>query len=399
MGSLMEKKTKFLFRSGEVGFSLVELMVAVAISVFLLLGISYIYVGSKQTFRNQEALARMQENARLAFEYLSQDLRMAGYFGCGSRYAAPPTGGYLECPGGEQIGKVVNTLLNPSNFSNDFRKAVSGYSGTESDKTDAPVTTGTTFDPDLPTGVPTANTDPKPLANSDVLVIRGTLSLGITVTDHAGGSPPGSADIKVNKSTGLAQGDIVVISDCQSAGIFAITQLNGTGNTNVVHNTGAATPGNACKELGKDYTGGEVSKAMNRTYFVAIDPSNKKRALFRQDISASPQVIVPGVEGFRVKYGWGATVEGFPGGYYTAKQIDEMGTGDCTNGGVSTGDPWDCVKSIKVDLLMVSEDASLATDSQRLWYNNAIYIPTDKSLRLAITTTIGIRNRMLLSAQ
>ena len=74
----MEKKTKFLFRSGEVGFSLVELMVAVAISVFLLLGISYIYVGSKQTFRNQEALARMQENARLAFEYLSQDLRMAG---------------------------------------------------------------------------------------------------------------------------------------------------------------------------------------------------------------------------------------------------------------------------------------------------------------------------------
>lgn len=396
----MMQKSYSVSRSSEIGFSLIEMMVALTISLFLLLGISYIYVGSKQTFRNQEALARIQENGRLAFEYLSQDLRMAGYFGCASRFAAPPVGGYLACPGGTQVGKIVNTLQNPTNFANNFRQAVYGYSGTQSDNTSSPVTTASTFDPDLPTGIPTnSGTNPLPLANSDVLVIRGTLPLGITVTDHAGGSPPGSADIKVSQSSGLNANDIVVISDCQSAGIFAISQLNGVSSTNVVHNTGTGTPQNDCKGLGKDYTGGEILKSLNRAYFVAVDPSSNQRGLYRQDAGVSPQLIVPGLENFRVKYGWGPTVEGFPDDYYTAATIDAMAVGACTNAAVSTGDPWDCVKSIKVDILMVSQDSSLTTAAQRLWHNNATYVPTDNKLRLAMTATLGIRNRMLLSSQ
>ena len=394
---MTQQTPRSLKRPGTAGFSLIELMVALTISLFLLLGISYVYTGSKQTFRNQSALARLQENARLGFEYLSQDLRIAGYFGCGSRYAAPPAGGYLECPGGEQREKIVNTLKDPSNFSNNFRNAVSGYSGTQNDKTDKPSTDTASFSPNLPTGM-TANGDPNPLANSDVLVIRGTMPLGITVTDHPGGNPPGSADIKVNKSTGLAKGDIVVVSDCQNAGIFAITELNG-GGKNIVHNDGNSTPGNACKGLGKDFTGGEILKAMNRVYFVAEDLRSKQRALFRKDNGTAAQVIIPGVEVFRVKFGWGSTVEGFPDAYYTASDIDKKGTAACTKAGVSTGNAWDCVKSAKIDLLMVSEDSTLTTDVQQLWHNGADYVPTDRSLRVAITATIGIRNRVLLSAQ
>lgn len=384
--------------SAERGFSLVELMVALAISVFLLLGISYIYVGSKNTFRNEEALARMQENGRLAFEYLTQDLRMAGYFGCATRVSA--NGGYLACPGGTQIGKVVNTLKNPTAFAYNFRQAVVGYNGKKPDNDSNPGTATSDFEPSLPAGIPTNNTDPKPLANSDVVIMRGTFGLGITVTAHPGGNPPGSADIKVNTTTGLNDGDIVVVSDCQSAGIFTITNINA--GQNVVHNTGenpTGGPENDCRGLGKEYTGADLLKAVNRAYFVALDPTSGLRTLYRQDAGASPQALLPGVESMQIKYGWGGTVAGYPDNYYTANEIDAKGVDACKDktGGTSTGDQWDCVKSIRVEILLVAQDNGLTTARQVLWFNGATYTPSDKRLRFAMTTVIGVRNRHMLS--
>jgi type IV pilus assembly protein PilW len=63
------------------GFSLVELMVALVITLILLAGIAQIFLGSKKSFTIQESLGRMQENGRYATEVLIQDLRRAGYWG------------------------------------------------------------------------------------------------------------------------------------------------------------------------------------------------------------------------------------------------------------------------------------------------------------------------------
>jgi len=63
------------------GFSLVELMVALVITLILLAGIAQIFLGSKKSFTIQESLGRMQENGRYAMEILTQDLRRAGYWG------------------------------------------------------------------------------------------------------------------------------------------------------------------------------------------------------------------------------------------------------------------------------------------------------------------------------
>ena len=71
-------------RAAMKGFSLVEIMVALGISLFILAGIGYVYTNSKQTYRVQDQLSRLQENGRLAFEYLTRDIRMAGYWGCGT---------------------------------------------------------------------------------------------------------------------------------------------------------------------------------------------------------------------------------------------------------------------------------------------------------------------------
>ena len=78
------------------GLSLIEIMVALAIAAILLLGLSQIFVGSKNVYRLQEGMARVQENARFALQYLEENVRMAGYMGCGNdidlttRAGSPP---------------------------------------------------------------------------------------------------------------------------------------------------------------------------------------------------------------------------------------------------------------------------------------------------------------------
>jgi prepilin-type N-terminal cleavage/methylation domain-containing protein len=62
------------------GLTLVELMIAMAIGVLLLLGVSLLFTQNRQSYRQNEELARIQENARFAIEELSRDLSMAGFF-------------------------------------------------------------------------------------------------------------------------------------------------------------------------------------------------------------------------------------------------------------------------------------------------------------------------------
>ena len=48
------------------GFTLVELMVALAVSLLLLAGVIQVYLSSKQAYRVQDNVARIQESGRLA---------------------------------------------------------------------------------------------------------------------------------------------------------------------------------------------------------------------------------------------------------------------------------------------------------------------------------------------
>jgi type IV pilus assembly protein PilW len=63
------------------GFSLIELMVALVITLILLAGIGQIFLSSKKSFTIQNALGRQQENGRYVLDTLAQDLRRAGYLG------------------------------------------------------------------------------------------------------------------------------------------------------------------------------------------------------------------------------------------------------------------------------------------------------------------------------
>lgn len=63
------------------GFSIIELLIAVALSLVLTLGLISVFTSSKQGYRVQESRGRMQENARFAMDYLARAVRLADYWG------------------------------------------------------------------------------------------------------------------------------------------------------------------------------------------------------------------------------------------------------------------------------------------------------------------------------
>lgn len=68
--------------SAQRGISLVELMVAMTLGLLLVLGVTQMLLGNKQSFLMQQQLASMQENARFILARMSRDIRQAGMFGC-----------------------------------------------------------------------------------------------------------------------------------------------------------------------------------------------------------------------------------------------------------------------------------------------------------------------------
>ncbi|UVE18496.1 PilW family protein [Pseudomonas sp. LS44] len=63
----------------QFGLSLIELMVAMAISSFLIIGVTQIYIDNKKSYSFQQNLAENQEGSRFASLFLQQELGRAGY--------------------------------------------------------------------------------------------------------------------------------------------------------------------------------------------------------------------------------------------------------------------------------------------------------------------------------
>lgn len=61
------------------GFSLVELLISMVLSIFLIGAVVLVYSSGRASILNAEELSRAQENLRFVSEFLIRDLRMAGF--------------------------------------------------------------------------------------------------------------------------------------------------------------------------------------------------------------------------------------------------------------------------------------------------------------------------------
>lgn len=97
------------------GLTLVELMIALALGLLLMLGVMNVYLGNRQAYRVTESVNRIQDSARVAAELLTREIREAGGTLCGAQVVEMhesadwldwDKGGLQAADGDTQIGSV-----------------------------------------------------------------------------------------------------------------------------------------------------------------------------------------------------------------------------------------------------------------------------------------------------
>ena len=68
-----------LNENNQFGFTLVELLVTVAVSGILLAAVSQLFISSNKMYTVQEQVLRIQQEARSGLDRIARDVRMAGY--------------------------------------------------------------------------------------------------------------------------------------------------------------------------------------------------------------------------------------------------------------------------------------------------------------------------------
>lgn len=358
------------------GVSLIELMIGMLISLLLVAGMITLFVNNRQTYRYNEEMARIQENARFATEYLQRNLRMAGHLGCGFMVSSKDqegTGGIFPA-----------SIINPA-FSFDQTTAISGevYSASA----------------------------PGPIAatiggfNPGNVGVNGTDVISIIFGSGAAARPTGifdaSADIVINNNAlGFSQGDPVLIADCERADLFRISNVPGAGN-NVTLQHKSASGDNLADTLanGKQYaTDARVMRLQTLTFylgppqnnFVANPPFYSLYANGTElvqgiaNLAAFPAPL-NGIAGIAVQYGLPA-VNTPPGP--TARNVARY----VTTAAMTAAD-WANVITVRIELLLASTSANALSEPMLVTFNGLTATAPDRRMYSTVSTTIALRNR------
>jgi len=344
------------FVSREHGLTIIELMVSVALSLVVLSALTFVYVSSRGAYRSNEALARVQENGRFAMDWLSREIRSAGFYGCISR-GPPPTviaNNFTGFPMGLQ---AVVGYENGSGWTN-----------------------------------PTSITR----VAGDVLEISGMYGNAANVLDD---NPKAvNANVKVDRCIGLKQDDLVMVANCGRSTIMRITNVPENGGCppsagfNTV--TDANNNNNANFRLDPPYL--VTSRAIlfkfgAYAYFIGRNPANRP-SLYRTNMDGAAVVtteeVVENIENMDLLFGEDTDGDGFADSYKTASNVAN----------------WQSVVSVRVTLVAVSPDAG-ATQQRQNYYFGAIsgsgsgtaldwQTATDSRLRQVFVSTVAIRNKL-----
>lgn len=336
-------------RLRQSGMTLIEIMIALLIGAFLLGGVIKIFINAKLTYNMQDNLSKLQENGRFAIDFISKDLRMAGYRGCNR-------------------SSGINSILNSSTtFLYNFNTPIQGFEATSA----------TAWTPTIDTAITS------PVGGSDVITIRGAGPQTYYVSTHANGA----ANPTLASSTGLAAGDIVLISACSATNPrsfqissiatntlshAAYTPANATSTCDSSSATTTCNPGNATQSLIESYAGGEVAPINTISYYVRTNP-NGQPSLYRRVGNNAAEELVESIENMQILYGEdtdmtaasGVSTDYVPNYYVAANAVGDMLR----------------VVSIRISLTVRTIDRNLTTTG-------------DGRLRHVFTSTIAIRNKL-----
>jgi len=299
------------------GFSLVELMISLALGVVVAAGLVQLFVDSARTYNLVSGQSRMQESARYALEFISRGARSAGHIGC-----AP------------EMDNIVRGLRGNWGLIPEFNLTltVEGFEGNDDGTWTPPLTSlprtegGANLNVHTPgNGIDTNVITP----GTDVVVFRTVQYPGqrLMTVLQPDGDPVVSAP---GGDPGFGIGDVVLVSDCEQGAMIRVTGMNVAGNqATLLHATAATgsfyenssvidgpvgTIPFTLSFLGHSY-GRETSVGAVRTTIFFIAPStavdsqgNNPSALWQKEGIGAPVELVSGVDDLEIQYGIDTTL-------------------------------------------------------------------------------------------
>ena len=356
----MKKATAIPLGALQKGFTLTELMVGLTVSLILVTIIAQVYVGARVTYRYQTELAGIQESGRFALDLLAQEAKSAGFQGCGDE------------------GIVANVLTDSiDEWFLDTSRPIRVFNAT------------TGFPSNLTNVVTTS--DAVSFIRSDSISER-------MITAH----DPSTAQFTLSSVPTFEKGDLLVVTDCQNTAFFQMTGPAPSGTNVLVNHTNETgfAPGNCQSSLGSSCgvtgptkrfgSGSLVSRIVSNAFFIA--PSQNTGAgnsLYVRfptrtgntvdATTNAPVEMVPGVQAMKIAYGVDDD------GDLSANRF--LSAGDVTAALLSR------VVSMRVEILVRSQEDGLASKAQTYTFNGSSVTATDKRIYKVFSTTLNFRNR------
>lgn len=340
----MSRTAKASMRQG--GFSIVEMMVAIVISLLILAGVSVLLVGVLKNRNELEKSNRQIDNGRYALEILSEDLRLAGYFG-------------LKAFDGDDSAGALPAICVPNvaAWTNQFHWAVQGYD----DKTAFPETEC------LSSGAPPIYLGLEG-GGTDILVVRRQSADSVAADGVTANQP--------YIQTGTDYSDRTTVQYKYGLGGVAVFDLE--------------------RMSGTDYGIAEVYRLLTHVYFIApcsrgtgangicVSGDDGIPTLKRLELTGGPAFnlvsIAEGIEDINYEYGLDSDGDGSPDSY-TA----EPGVLD-----------WKNVVSVRIYVLARNIDASDAGSEQKTFNmglgKDSLTTTQTQFKRHVFTQTVRINN-------
>jgi type IV pilus assembly protein PilW len=308
------------------GLSLIELMVALILGLFVVGGAITLTLANRQSYRTNEGLSQLQESARTAFELLDRDFRQAGVTGC------------------DNTGRIANVLVIP--VSNNWWMTWFGIRGHDDASDTSAVIFGTAVG--------------QRVANTDAVQLQGIEGTPMSVESHTVVSPNADMIVRVAPNYPTA-GDVLVACDFDHAAIFQVTAFDTT-LRKARHNVGVGSPGNCSRGLGLptacDGAGGtpylfaantSVARMFATDWYIGQNGRADEggRSLYRRRLLTGgtlvTEEIVAGVTDMQITYRRGNDTTFSAPGAWSASQ-------------------WNDVNAVRIVLDVESADARVSTD-------------------------------------
>lgn len=367
------------------GFTLVELMVGLALGMLLVAVMLTIFIAGRGSATRLEQIDLLQESLRGALGFVSQDIREAGNLGCFTGRSADlsndlPTGtlasqftvaveGFDHVVGSAGTFTMSARLPAMSTTASDWQAAAAAAGGL--------------------TTLPMAQIAAAGLApGSDVLVLRGpaanparlaaaTLPLVPTLTVN--GTPAATCADGSLQVAGFCAGTPGVLSACNRARLFAPTAV--AGNVLVL----GAPMGSAVYQPATS----ELIPLQTTVYYVRTAGSGNALALYRRTLSGprnEEEELVEGVENLQLIFGEDTTAPDADGQVDRWVRAHEVGS-------------WNRVVAVRVSVLLSSltpVPPDLPMPAQGRVGDVDVVYPTGTPAfdRRVFTTTVALRNRI-----